>query len=102
MRFGRSQVIASLVHRLSQLREKVSYVKYERFKCSDYKNCGFPYEHEHVNEQVTFGNLMVHVFFDRGVFNAVFTKESKYNNKSVYDALQELIDIYRNVHWLGE
>ena len=52
-------------------------------------------------KQVTFEDLRVRVFFDRGVFNARFHEDSADNDQYVCDALLELVDIYRNAHWLG-
>ena len=95
LRFKDSQIVQMLSARLERICDKHMPARRNDATARDYERGAAKIK------CVTFEDLRVRVFFDRGVFNARFHEDSADNEKSVYDALQELIDIYRNVHWLG-
>ena len=104
LRFGASQIIPMLLRRLDAIQKIPAYITTDTsYQCYG-DNCARKDYHVHqltAKTQVSFNDLSVYTFFDKGVFNAIMTESSRDNDHNVYDALQELIDIYRNIHWLG-
>ena len=96
MRFNDTKIADVLYLRLNTLYTELS----KRSTVStDSKDKHHSVEQEDIHESLR--NVELHVFFHRGVVNMRFQDESLYISEYACNFLIELIDIYRNAHWLG-
>ena len=100
MRFGATQIAYSLQIRLAELQSKTIYIH----KDSEYASA-LPHLRGMYDAQgyiiAPIGPIELHIFYYRGVVNMRFVDETLYQCQDAYNMLVELIDIYRNAHWMG-
>ena len=101
MRFGTTQIAYMLKIRLTQLRSRLVGVRRNSVYAHEQKAFALYTNNSDKYVQLSIQNAELHVFFHRGVVNMRFKDTGLCVNVDACKHLSELIDIYRNVHWLG-
>ena len=103
LRFGESQIVDMLLHRVSLLERKKIYIpdRSDVARCAEAAPCRDARQARETHALVKFDTLKIYVFYDQGIFNARFASTQIEGSREAREALQELVDIYRNMHYLG-